>query len=111
MLNLLQLAIATLTTVFGGSYLATSGKKATGKQLPPINASSKDEESFIQYVRTSERTFTDLLLCYFDGMTNGYATGSSSRAQRPRAATARAGKEADTRATMNPRSRKELIER
>jgi F-type H+-transporting ATPase subunit k len=45
----LQLAIATLGATFGGSWLAMRGgnKKQQG---PPINASSKEEEQFIQYV-------------------------------------------------------------
>lgn len=46
-----QLALATLGTTFLGAYVAMSGgdkkKKETG---PPINATSKDEEKFIQYV-------------------------------------------------------------
>ncbi|OAA57063.1 hypothetical protein SPI_07444 [Niveomyces insectorum RCEF 264] len=41
------LAIATLTTVFGGAYLATRGGKKT-TATPPINASSSDEEDFIK---------------------------------------------------------------
>ena len=40
-----------LSMLFGGTYMAVSGpspaKKAT--QLPPINASSPDEEDFIKY--------------------------------------------------------------
>jgi F-type H+-transporting ATPase subunit k len=41
--------MVTLGTVFGGSWLALrGGEKKTG-QAPPINASSKDEEAFIQY--------------------------------------------------------------
>lgn len=47
-----QLAIGTLTTVFGGAFLATrgGGKKEGAKNTPPINASSKEEENFITYV-------------------------------------------------------------
>jgi len=41
--------MATLGATFGGSWLAMRGgnKKQQG---PPINASSKEEEQFIQYV-------------------------------------------------------------
>ncbi|TVY58501.1 hypothetical protein LCER1_G002471 [Lachnellula cervina] len=43
------LAIATLSTVFGGAYLAMSGGSAAKKsQGPPINAQSPDEEKFIK---------------------------------------------------------------
>ncbi|KAJ5543097.1 hypothetical protein N7535_005526 [Penicillium sp. DV-2018c] len=43
------LAMATLGSIFAGSYLATSGgAKPKTAQGPPINASSKDEENFIQ---------------------------------------------------------------
>mgnify|MGYP003624106409 CR=1 FL=1 len=45
-----QLAIATLTVTIGGAFLATSGKKADAPTSPPINAKSKDEESFVKYV-------------------------------------------------------------
>jgi len=47
------LAIATLGTVFVGSYIGLSGgKKAEDKAKgPPINAGSKDEENFIKYTR------------------------------------------------------------
>jgi len=41
------LAIATLSTFFVGSYLAVPSKKGK-EQGPPIQASSKDEEQFIQ---------------------------------------------------------------
>ncbi|KAF2029754.1 hypothetical protein EK21DRAFT_67010 [Setomelanomma holmii] len=43
------LAIATLTVTIGGAFLATSGKKADAPTTPPINAKSKDEESFVKY--------------------------------------------------------------
>ena len=45
-----QLSIATLSTMFIGTWAMTGGKKAEAQKGPPINASSKDEESFIQYV-------------------------------------------------------------
>ncbi|KAK0636671.1 hypothetical protein B0T17DRAFT_483725 [Bombardia bombarda] len=41
------LAIATLSTLFGGAYLSTGGSKAT-PAAPPINASSSDEADFIK---------------------------------------------------------------
>ncbi|KAH3915259.1 hypothetical protein HBI56_163930 [Parastagonospora nodorum] len=45
------LAIATLTVTIGGAVLATGGKKAEAPTSPPINAKSKDEESFVkQYI-------------------------------------------------------------
>lgn len=43
--------MATLGSLFAGSYLAASGgEKPKTAQGPPINASSKDEENFVQYV-------------------------------------------------------------
>ena len=46
----LQLAMATLGTLFTGTWAMMGGsKKEQAKQGPPINASSKDEENFIQY--------------------------------------------------------------
>ena len=45
-----QLSIATLSTLFVGSWAAMGGKKADAQKGPPINASSKDEEDFVQYV-------------------------------------------------------------
>lgn len=45
-----QLAIATLATTITGAVLATGGKKAEDLSQPPINAKSKDEESFVKYV-------------------------------------------------------------
>ena len=44
-----QLAIATLGTTFAGAALAVGGKEKKKEQGPPINATSKDEEQFIQY--------------------------------------------------------------
>ncbi|KAL1954414.1 hypothetical protein VTO42DRAFT_1184 [Malbranchea cinnamomea] len=40
------LAMATLATTFAGAWLALPSKDKT--QPPPINASSQDEEKFIQ---------------------------------------------------------------
>ncbi|KAJ9664536.1 hypothetical protein H2198_000187 [Neophaeococcomyces mojaviensis] len=42
------LAMATLGTMFGGSWLATRGPKKQPQTSPPINASSQDEEKFIK---------------------------------------------------------------
>ncbi|KAJ5696428.1 hypothetical protein N7536_006840 [Penicillium majusculum] len=43
------LAMATLGSMFAGSWLAVSGgEKPKTAQGPPINASSKDEENFVQ---------------------------------------------------------------
>lgn len=41
--------MATLGTLFVGSWAAMGGSKKS-TQGPPINATSKDEEKFIQYV-------------------------------------------------------------
>jgi F-type H+-transporting ATPase subunit k len=44
--------MATLGSIFAGSWLAAGGgEKPKTIQGPPINASSKDEENFIQYVQ------------------------------------------------------------
>ena len=40
--------MATLTTLFGGVYLASGGSSKT-PATPPINASSSDEADFIKY--------------------------------------------------------------
>jgi hypothetical protein len=42
--------MVTLGAIFSGSYLATRGGEKKKEQGPPINASSKEEENFIQYV-------------------------------------------------------------
>ncbi|KAK6331051.1 hypothetical protein TWF718_003241 [Orbilia javanica] len=41
------LSIATLSTVFGLSYISMGGSKKP-QATPPIQATSKDEETFIQ---------------------------------------------------------------
>ena len=46
----LQLAMATLGTTAVGIAYAMSGKEKAKEQGPPINAGSKDEEKFIEYV-------------------------------------------------------------
>ncbi|OAL47776.1 hypothetical protein IQ07DRAFT_589300, partial [Pyrenochaeta sp. DS3sAY3a] len=43
------LAMATLGATFAGAYLAMGGKKVEEKTTPPINAKSKEEESFVKY--------------------------------------------------------------
>lgn len=48
--------MAVLGTMFAGSYLALGGgSKAKTAAGPPINASSKEEGDFIQYVLPSTR--------------------------------------------------------
>ena len=47
--DLSQLAIATLGVTFAGSWLALRGDGSEKARTPPTNASSKDEEAFIQY--------------------------------------------------------------
>lgn len=46
----IQLAMGVLGTMFGGVFLLSGGSKKVVSQGPPINASSKGEEDFIQYV-------------------------------------------------------------
>lgn len=49
--------MATLGTIFAGSWLAMAGgEKPKTAQGPPISASSKDEENFIQYVHPFDLT-------------------------------------------------------
>lgn len=40
----------TLGVTIGGAALSMGGKKTEGPTSPPINAKSKDEESFVKYV-------------------------------------------------------------
>lgn len=47
--DLSQLAMATLGATFAGSWLAMRGDGSEKAKTPPTNASSKDEEAFIQY--------------------------------------------------------------
>ncbi|KAF2236919.1 hypothetical protein EV356DRAFT_530436 [Viridothelium virens] len=42
------LAMGVLGTLFAGGFYAGSGSKKPSEQSPPINATSKDEENFIQ---------------------------------------------------------------
>jgi F-type H+-transporting ATPase subunit k len=44
----LQLAMATLGATFAGAYLSMGGKKTEAANTPPINAKSKEEESFVK---------------------------------------------------------------
>jgi len=41
--------MATLGVTFSVAALATGGKKAEDSTQPPINAKSKEEESFVKY--------------------------------------------------------------
>lgn len=43
--------MATLGTTFLGGFLALGGSKKSTQDGPALNATSKDEERFIQYVR------------------------------------------------------------
>jgi len=45
-----QLAIGVLGTMSVGTWAMMGGSKKPAQQAPPINAGSKDEENFIQYV-------------------------------------------------------------
>jgi hypothetical protein len=47
--------MATLGTLFAGTWAMSGGKKTQAQQGPPINASSKDEENFIQYVEFNQK--------------------------------------------------------
>ncbi|KAK5118469.1 hypothetical protein LTR62_002984 [Meristemomyces frigidus] len=42
------LSIATLSTMFVGTWALSGGSKKAVEKTPPIQASSKDEENFIQ---------------------------------------------------------------
>jgi len=42
------LAMGVLSLLFGGSYAALAGPSKKATQIPPINASSSDEENFIK---------------------------------------------------------------
>lgn len=58
-----QLAMLTLGTFAAGATLAMGGKEKAKEKGPPINASSKDEEEFIQFVQSSRQTDLKLKLC------------------------------------------------
>ncbi|KAF2125224.1 hypothetical protein P153DRAFT_370532 [Dothidotthia symphoricarpi CBS 119687] len=46
------LAIATLSVTFAGAALSMGGSKAEASTQPPINAKTKEEESFVKdYVK------------------------------------------------------------
>ncbi|KAK4629296.1 hypothetical protein CLAFUW4_08455 [Fulvia fulva] len=50
------LSIATLSTMFIGGWAMSGGSKKPAQQAPPINASSKDEENFIQqFLKEAEK--------------------------------------------------------
>lgn len=75
--------MATLGSIFAGSWLAVSGgEKPKTAQGPPINASSKDEENFVQYVqhRRREQRTTDHELDLISApsvLLTSYLTGTS----------------------------------
>ncbi|KAK4995271.1 hypothetical protein LTR66_004887 [Elasticomyces elasticus] len=49
------LALATLGATFLGAYLSMGGSPKEKAQGPPINATSKDEENFInEFVKSAE---------------------------------------------------------
>ncbi|KAF2774520.1 hypothetical protein EJ03DRAFT_323084 [Teratosphaeria nubilosa] len=49
------LSIGVLSTMFLGGWALSGGSKKTAHQAPPINASSKDEENFIQeFLKSAE---------------------------------------------------------
>ncbi|KZF25481.1 hypothetical protein L228DRAFT_244328 [Xylona heveae TC161] len=57
--RLLPLAMITLGSMAGISFLATGGEKKSKEQGPPINATSKDEENFIQeFIKNAEASGT-----------------------------------------------------
>jgi hypothetical protein len=51
--------------MFIGGWALSGGKKKDAQQVPPINASSKDEENFIQYVHA--RGYLPGALCDGEG--------------------------------------------
>lgn len=53
-----QLAIGVLSTMFGGVFLLSGGSSKAVQQSPPIKASSRGEEDFIQYVPNTIRAIT-----------------------------------------------------
>lgn len=55
-----------LGTMFGGVFLLSGGSKKVAQQGPPINASSKGEEDFIQYVHGIMQDTAPLLFCSID---------------------------------------------
>ncbi|KAF2621402.1 hypothetical protein BU25DRAFT_416180 [Macroventuria anomochaeta] len=57
--NVRQLAIATLATTFSIAAFSLSGGEKVDKTQPPINAKSKDEESFVKnFVQKAEEKVT-----------------------------------------------------
>ena len=54
-----QLAIGVLSTMFGGIALLSGGSSKAVQQSPPIKASSRGEEDFIQYVSDALATHCD----------------------------------------------------
>lgn len=58
-----QLSIGVLSTMFVGVWAATGGKKQMAGAAPAINASSRDEENFIQYVASASTPSPTIPLC------------------------------------------------
>jgi hypothetical protein len=59
--HLQQLAIGVLSTMFGGIALLSGGSSKAVQQSPPIKASSRGEEDFIQYVSNGLATHCDAI--------------------------------------------------
>ena len=53
-----QLAIGVLSTMFGGVFHLSGGSSKAVQQSPPIKASSRGEEDFIQYVTNTTCAIT-----------------------------------------------------
>ena len=87
-----KLAIATLSTVFGGTFAYAKSGPAKATTTPPINASSKDEEKFIQYVMlrtaphaaSSGGSWMDAWKVVHEKTPTNFSTGSSYRAWKRR---------------------------
>ena len=56
-----QLAMGVLGTMFGGIALLSGGSSKAVQQSPPIKASSRGEEDFIQYVSSALATRCDAI--------------------------------------------------
>jgi hypothetical protein len=56
-----QLAMGVLGTMFGGIALLSGGSSKAVQQSPPIKASSRGEEDFIQYVSNTLATCCDAI--------------------------------------------------
>ncbi|PYI12034.1 hypothetical protein BO78DRAFT_392711 [Aspergillus sclerotiicarbonarius CBS 121057] len=70
------LAMGVLGALFGGVGLATSGGSQPKPAAPPIQAASKDEETFIQYVLTD--VADPVQKYYYNGQGLGLELGLTS---------------------------------